>query len=168
MREYPIILIDTNVWLDNCLCDRPGSKASREFLDLARANGAQLTYAVHCLADFFFLVQNHLKREVRKNGPLTDANALAINKIAWSCVDNLRETATAIAADESDAWRACKYRSLSNDLEDNFVLAAAERANVDFIVTNDQQLLRKATVKAYTPEDATLVLQVTKPEGSHL
>lgn len=159
MREHPIILVDTNVWLDNYLADRPGSRASREFLDKARTSGAELAYPVHILADFFFLIQSHLKLQARKSGSLSEADAAAINRAAWSCVDNLHNSATAIAADESDAWRACKYRVLTNDLEDNFLLAAAERVPVDFIVTNDQQLLRKATVNAFTPADAALVLQ---------
>jgi len=161
-RDCPIILVDTNVWLDNYLGDRPGSADSRHFIDVARTLGAQLTYPVHCLNDFYYLIQANLKRNVHRQGGVSENVALAIRETAWACVEHLRTLATAIAADESDAWRACKYRSLTNDLEDNFVLAAAERASVDFIVTNDQQLLRKATVNAYTPEDAALMLQVTR------
>jgi hypothetical protein len=59
-----------------------------------------------------------------------------------------------VGADESDAWKACKYRSLSNDLEGNFVLAAAERGHVDALVTWDKSLLRAATVPAFAPADA--------------
>jgi len=160
-RQYPIALVDTNVWLDNWLPDRPGSNHARLFLNEARTQEIQLTYPVHSLPDFFYLLQAHLKREVRKSGKLTETDALAIREIAWACVDNLRETATAIAADESDAWRACKYRALTGDLEDNFVLAAAERVPVDFIVTNDHELIRKSTINAYTPADATLMLRAT-------
>ena len=159
-RDFPIILVDTNVWLDNYIGGRPGSTAARHFIDIARTFGAHLTYPVHCLNDFYYLVQADLKKNTRRNTGISENEALAIRETAWACVEHLRMLATAIAADESDAWLACKYRSLTNDLEDNFVLAAAERAAVDFIVTNDQQLLRKATVNAYTPEDAVLVLQV--------
>lgn len=161
IRDFPIILVDTNVWLDNYLGARPGSSASRRFIEVARALGAQLTYPVHCLNDFYYLIQADLKRNTHRTNGLSENETLAIRETAWACVEHLRTFATAIAADESDAWRACKYRSLTNDLENNFVLAAAERANVDFIVTNDQQLLRKSTVNAYTPEDAVLMLQVT-------
>ena len=160
-RDCPIILVDTNVWLDNYLGGRPGSTASRNFIDRARTYGARLTYPVHCLNDFYYLIQADLKRNTRNGKNLSENEALAIRETAWACVEHLRTLATAIAADESDAWRACKYRPLTNDLEDNFVLAAAERAEVDFIVTNDRQLLQKATVNAYTPADAALMLQVT-------
>lgn len=159
-REQPIALVDTNVWLDNYLVDRPGSTASRAFLDEARKQGVQLVYPVHCLSAFFLLVQAHLKRIVREQGELSESDALAIREIAWSCVENLRALAVAVGADESDAWKSCKYRSLTNDLEDNLVLAAAERVPVDFLVTNDRGLLGKSTVNAYTPEDAALMLRV--------
>ena len=159
-RDNAIALVDTNVLLDNYLPDRPHAHMSREFLDYARAHEVQLVYPVHALSDFFLLLQQHLKRRVREKGVLSDQDALAIQEIAWACVDSLRESATAVGADESDAWRACKYRSLTNDLEDNMVLAAAERAQVDFLVTNDKDLIRKSTVNAYTPEDALKALQV--------
>ena len=158
-RENPIALVDTNIWLDNYLPDRPNAAQSRAFIMQARAEGVQLTYPVHCLKDVFFIIQAHLKQLARDKSQLKDADNLAIQEIAWACVENMRELATAIGADESDAWKACKYRLLTNDLEDSFVLAAAERVPVDFLVTNDQRLLRKSTVNAYTPEDALLVLQ---------
>ena len=158
-RENPIALVDTNIWLDNYLPDRPNAAQSRAFIMQARAEGVQLTYPVHCLKDVFFIIQAHLKQLARDKSQLKDADNLAIQEIAWACVENMRELATAIGADESDAWKACKYRLLTNDLEDSFVLAAAERVPVDFLVTNDHRLLRKSTVNAYTPEDALLVLQ---------
>ena len=95
----------------------------------------------------------------RKNGVTTKSDFLAVQRAAWSCIENMREQAIAIGADESDAWLACKYRPLSEDLEDNFVLAAAERAEVDFIVTGDKTLIQKATVAAYTPQDALKYLE---------
>lgn len=161
-RNNPIILVDTNVWLDNYLGSRPGSPASRHFIDVARSCGAHLTYPIHSLNDFFYLMQSHLKKDAHGEGKTPEAEAEAIRETAWACVEHLRTFATAIAADESDAWRACKYRALTNDLEDNFVLAAAERVPVDFMVTNDQRLLRKATVNAYSPADAALMLLATR------
>ncbi len=160
IRNNPIVLVDTNVWLDNYLSDRPTAAQSRAFIIQARAIGAQLVYPVHSLNDIFLLIQSHLKRAAREQDSFSEADIQAIHEIAWACIENMREFATAVGADESDAWKACKYRALTNDLEDNFVLAAAERVPVDFLVTNDQRLLRKSTVNAYTPEDATLILQM--------
>lgn len=158
-REHPIVLLDTNIWIDNYLADRPSADESRRFIAEARQNGFQLTYAVHCLNDVFLIIQQHLKHDARVQGrELSNGDVEAIREVAWACVENMRALATAIGADESDAWRACRYRSLTGDLEDNFVLAAAERVPVDFIVTNDKQLLKKSTVNAYRPEDALTVM----------
>jgi predicted nucleic acid-binding protein len=63
--------------------------------------------------------------------------------------------------DNSDVWLARKYRTLHDDFEDNFILAAAERAKVDFLVTSDQSLLRKATVAALSPQDMLAVLKAS-------
>ena len=161
MGEAPIALVDTNVWLDNYLADRPYAEQSRAFIVQARNVGVQLAYPVHCLNDIFILIQAHLKRAAKKRGELSESDGVAIREIAWGCIENMREFAIAVGADESDAWKACKYRRLTNDLEDNFVLAAAERASASFLVTNDRRLLRKSTVNAYTPEDAVLALKVS-------
>ena len=161
IREHPIALVDTNVWLDNYLGQRPHAAESRRFIDEARRQGVQLTYAVHSLSDFFYVMQAELKRSVASEAMGSESKALAVREAAWACVESLRGMATAIGADESDAWLACKYRSLTNDLEDNFVLAAAERVPVDFLVTNDVCLIRKSTVNAYTPADALLVIEAT-------
>ena len=154
-----IALVDTNVWLDCYLPDRPNSVATRDFICMAQQNSVQLAYPVHILKDVFYLIQLDLKRMARKNGAGTESDFLAVQRAAWSCIENMREQAIAIGADESDAWLACKYRLLSEDLEDNFVLAAAERAEADFIVTGDKALIQKATVAAYTPQDALKYLE---------
>ena len=40
------------------------------------------------------------------------------------------------------------------------VLAAAERAHVDYLVTSDRQLIQKATVPALAPKDTTALFEV--------
>ena len=149
------VLVDTNVWVDNYVAVRKGSRTSQEFIAAAVAAGAGLVYPVHTFKDVFYNVAATLKH-MRKmeEGGVSEDDALAIREIAWACVENMRDIATAVAADESDAWLACKYRCFSTDLEDNFVIAAAERANASFVVTRDEDLLRKCTVASYTPEDA--------------
>ena len=88
-----------------------------------------------------------------------EPDAIAIQEIAWSCIDNLDEIATAVGVDQSDIWLARKYRTFNSDFEDNLILAAAKRASADFIVTSDQALLTKATVAALTPQDMLNFLQ---------
>lgn len=69
------------------------------------------------------------------------------------------EITTAVGVDESDLWLACKYRNLTWDLEDSFVLAAPRRAEVDYLVTSDQALIQKASVAVLTPVDMTALLR---------
>lgn len=79
--------------------------------------------------------------------------------MAWACVDRMRDFAVAVGADESDVWLASKYRSFNWDLEDNMVLAAAKRANVDYLATNDKDLIAKATVAALAPADLVKLIR---------
>ena len=149
-----MLLLDTNVWLDNYIPTRPGHETARRLLRHARDNDVRLVYAVGTIKDVFYLVASHFKNDVRASGSTVgEAEALVAKELAWSCIDNMRELACAVGADESDVWLASKYRSLHEDLEDNLVLAAAERAGVAYLVTNDQTLIGKSTVAALAPAD---------------
>ena len=170
MSTAACLLIDTNVWVDNYIPAREDAVYSRQLIATAKQNGAALVYPVHALKDVFYNLGATLKHVARMQendasnevDALPEPDALAIQEIAWGCIENMCALATAIGADESDAWKARKLRSLSTDLEDNFVMAAAERAHVDIIVTRDKGLLKKSTVPAFTPEDALAFLQVRK------
>lgn len=159
-QEKPVrLLVDTNVWLDHYIVGRPGSEAATAFLSLAYERGAVLLYPAACIRDVFFLICAEFKRACRREGGvLTEGDIQAIRHIAWGCVDNMRELAIAVGMDEADLWLACKYRTLTWDLEDNVVLAAAQRAEADYLVTSDRALIQRATVAALTPGDMTALL----------
>lgn len=155
------ILVDTNVWLDNYLGFRKGNAAAMRFIAEARRRGASLVYPVGALQDVFALLVIELKRAARLSNPdrpVVERDVQAFRRIAWACVDNMREFAVSIGADEADVWLASKYRRLTWDLEDNMVLAAAERAKADYLVTNDKALIGKSTVAALTPDDMAVLL----------
>jgi predicted nucleic acid-binding protein len=156
----PLIVVDANVWLDNYLPHEHGRPVATEFLTSASAANATILYPASILKDVFYVVQNRLKTDARaQSGTLTKGDALAIREIAWSCIQNMRELGTAVGMDEADLWLACKYRRLHGDLEDNLVLAAAERVHADYLVTSDVQLIRKSTVPALTPADMVTYLK---------
>ena len=156
-----IILVDTNVWLDAFFPYRPHTQEACAFLNKAIGLGYNLVYPVHALKDLSYIACREMKLRLGSDNKTTSAQDVqAIRSIAWSCVEYVRDMATAVGADESDAWLACKYRSLNDDLEDNFVLAAAKRAHAAFLVTSDETLLRKATVEAHTPADALALLSM--------
>lgn len=153
------ILLDTNVLLDEFLPDRPSSAASRKLIDKAYKRGDHLLFCPHALIDVHYQIAATFKKMVRsEKGQLSQADSMAIQEIAWGCIDNVCEWATSAGSAQSDVWLARKYKQLNHDFEDNAVLAAAERCKADYLVTSDRQLLQKATVAALSPQDMLAVL----------
>ena len=130
MKKGPLrLLLDTNILLDEYIPTRPSSVASRQLIGLALEQGHSLLYVGRAIVDVHYVISHTFKQMVREErGTVSKADALAIAEIAWGCVDNLSEMATAVGMDNGDVWLARKYRALHGDFEDNFVLAAAERA----------------------------------------
>ena len=154
------LLLDTCVWLDNYLGTRPASKDAQALVLKALELDVQLLYAAASIKDVHYIVAQTLKRERRTAGmQTTEASSLADNQTAWACVSNMRDIATAIGMDASDVWLAEKYRCLHSDVEDNLMLAAAQRAHADILVTDDSDLIRHAPVAAMTPADALKLLE---------
>lgn len=54
---------------------------------------------------------------------------------------------------DTNVWLARKYQRIHEDFEDCLVLAAAQRAKADFLVTSDDALLRHAPVAALSVDD---------------
>ena len=155
-----VLLLDTNVWLDNYLGWRKGHDVAASVVKECLFRGCTILYATNSIKDVFYLIGRSAKSIYRREGRVVDdALAASINELSWGCINNMRELATAVGADQSDVWFAAKYRSVNQDFEDNLILAAAKRANADYLVTSDAQLLRKASVPALMPSDALQVLR---------
>lgn len=158
------ILVDTNVWVDSYCPWHKESQAAREFLSAAQRSRAQLLYPVHCIKDFSYVLEHELRRATLtdEGSAMTKGMARAIQETVRGCVDNLCELACAVGTDETDIWLARKYLPLTDDLEDGMVLAAAERAHVDYLITSDAKLAAHATVAALTPRLATQALALPR------
>lgn len=157
------MLLDTNVWLDAFLPSRTGHDVATSLISLAQATGVSILYPVHVVPDVFYLVFIQVKREIRNMLEVADELvARAARTTAWECVNAMREIATAVGADNSDVWLACKSEYAHDDVEDNLVLAAAQRSKADCLVTRDRALLEHAPlacVAAVSPEDALNMLE---------
>ena len=130
------------------------------FMLFAHEHGYPLLYPTAIVKDVFYLTANAFKRDMcNENGRLTERDAAAATEIAWGCVGNMREQATAVGSDESDLWTACGLCNLHNDLEDNLIVAAAQRSNATYLITSDELLIKHAPVAALTPSDALTLLQ---------
>lgn len=146
------VVIDTNVWVDNYLTNRPGHGAAEELLARLWKEKATIAFCPVSAKDVFFVTAQELKRECRQGlGTLSEADALACNEIAWGCVQNMMDNAVAANIGQAEMWLAVKYKRLHGDFEDNLIMAAAQSAEADYFVTNDQALLGKCPVNAFTP-----------------
>ncbi|MBR1828037.1 MAG: PIN domain-containing protein [Atopobiaceae bacterium] len=160
-RPAERILLDTNVWLDAFLPGRAARVIAQELITLALKCHVDLLYPVHIISDVFYLAFIDIKRLLRGQGS-DELVAQAARSTAWEYVNSMREIATAVGADNSDVWLASKWEALHSDIEDNLVLAAAKRAQADYVVTSDKQLLSHAAlagVAALSPVDMLDVLQ---------
>lgn len=155
MKDYAkSLLLDTNIWLDNYLGNRPSSESSRKLISFAQAHQIALFYSVTSLRDTCFNVALELKRGARIDGQVISESEIAsFNETALACAKNMYHMATAVGVDGSDAWLALKLLPIHHDLEDNLILAAMERSNASFLVTNDAQLIKHANCAAMTSED---------------
>lgn len=71
--------------------------------------------------------------------------------LAWSFFDNIKDIVGFVGCDESDIFIAEKLRNKNDDFEDNLVVAAAIRADANYLVSNDNNLLKKQLVPTKTP-----------------
>ena len=160
------LLLDTNVWLDLFLPSNPGHRCAWDFLratadyDDPAGREISLLYPARILGDVFCKVRLEAKRWLGASTLGTkEEKARACRDHAWDCIEDMRELGTAVGMDESDIWLAVKYRSIHEDLEDDFILAAADRATADYLVTSDKRLAHKARVACATPEEMTKRLE---------
>lgn len=159
------LLLDTNVWLDLFIPSNTGHDAAWNLVRAAAAykgpHGtlAQLLYPARIVADVFYMVRLEAKRWIATSS-LGDpeTRALACRNHAWDCIHDMDALGTAVGMDGSDVWTAIRYRSIHEDLEDDFILAAADRAHPDYLVTSDRKLARKARVATATPVDLSRML----------
>ncbi|MEE1273356.1 MAG: PIN domain-containing protein [Olegusella sp.] len=162
MSEKPhLLILDTNIWIEAYLGWRKGHKEANELIAFARNHGIELAYAITTVKDVYYLIGADLKwKERKEKGALSQEAADAIAEISWAVTINMNEVATPIGMDLADVWMARKLRSIHNDLEDNLVIAAGERANADYIVTSDAKLLANPHVHVLTAADMLTHLQL--------
>lgn len=160
------IMVDANVWVDSFCAEHTESLAARVYW-AGDGDGALLFFPVHIAKDVLYVVQHELKRSVLAGGgALDEASVRAIGDAALAFVRNVTENATAVGADASDLWLADKYLALHRDYEDNLVLAACKRAQIDYLMTNNRKLLGHADLAAKTPRQMMPILALAERGGA--
>lgn len=154
-----MLFVDTCVWLDLYLLDRPGRRAAQALIRYALDHDIPLAYASHSALDVYAKAGICVKRFFRENGALTEEQAKAAKTFAWDCATQMREVATPVPADVSDFYYAERFRPLHSDLGDDLILAGCSRAKASYLVTTDKRLLRHADISAKTPSEMLALLE---------
>lgn len=161
MSDSIKILLDANIWMDLYFPDRAGHACANELIDLAFSMDADVHYAANTITDVFFLARATQKQALRSEGlELTDGLSSAANEIAWGCIRNMYEVASPIPTSIPVLFLATKMKDVHPDFEDDVILASAQTADIDFLVTNDKGLLAKAIVPALSCEDMVAYLKL--------
>ncbi|MBR3326870.1 MAG: PIN domain-containing protein [Atopobiaceae bacterium] len=160
------LLLDTNIWLEKYLPWRTDHDTVLALLREARLQEVSIAFPAQSALDVYQRVRIENKRWARDNGRLSESMAQAIKRLAWDCVNDMREIATAIPVDSSDLYLACKHRDIHDDLEDDLVLAACQRAHASYLVTNDRKLLAHSPIDAVTPKSMTELLRAGIAHGT--
>lgn len=159
MREHPIIMVDTNVWVDLYVPHRPNREASIAFLEAAEQAEAELVFTPEIARAVFRIVSYEVKRWVRQDtGGLSEAYAHAIADHVWDFVQDMQEHGTPVGSATPDLWMASKLRDEHAEIEDNLIIAACMRLKTDYLVTNDAKLIRHSPVATVDPSMMTRLL----------
>ena len=153
------LLLDTNVWLDFFDGNSSRSHDASRLLERCIELDITLLFAVESVKDVYYLLRQSLKRRARDaHGTLSDTDVRAASRYAVACVDTLAEVGCAVGTGASDAWLARRYLQLHDDLEDTLMIAAAQRAQADCLITSNDKLLRHAPVATLSVSDMLQLL----------
>ena len=135
-------LIDTNVILDDILDRVPSAETARKISQLATDDLINCYLTANCITDIFYIVSK--SRD--------DATAR-------KTIRNLLLVFSVVSVDGDDCQNAIDLPM--RDFEDALVVVCAEKANLDYIVTNDQGFLGNAdlSVPAISPSEFLLKIQ---------
>lgn len=159
MSRQKRYLLDTNIWLDVYLGDRENHRASSALLAKLIEQESAILYPASALSDVAYIVAATLKRSLRESGQeMTEGYFRAINEISWACADNMTELAAIAPLDSADVRVGMKHRALHDDLEDDLVIAAGLRAEVDFLITNDKDFLGRSPLPTLSSPDMLALL----------
>ena len=132
-------LIDTNVMLDDILDRVPNAETARRITQLITDELVNGYLTATCLTDIFYVVSKS-RNEV----------------IARKIIKNLLLSFAVVGVDSQDCWRAIDLPM--NDFEDALVVVCADKAALNYIVTNDKGFLsgKNLSVPTISPTDFLL------------
>lgn len=147
-----LLLLDTNVWVDYYLGEEKGKYAKR-LIELAARGKTQLLYTPTTAKDLFYL----LPRRMREN---EEQDSKSYVPAAWGCINHLMQVATASPLSAAECELARMLGKRMPDLEDNLIIASAETAKADYVVTSDKRMVKAMPEVCITPERAVELVEL--------
>lgn len=142
------LLVDTNVWMDYFLVRQEPHREAVELVRLAFGSEDVVLYAVSLsLKDLAHLLENMFRRDVRESaGDVSPQAAAAARETAWGCVRAVVDKALVVPVGHAEVLQAFTLRTAHDDFEDDLLLGAAYRADVDYVVTGNAALAHRSPV----------------------
>ena len=158
MMKLSRLLLDTNVWLDYFMNDGPHIDAIERIIAEGLSERILLLYAPTSAKDLFYLLPRRLRAKDGEN----ETSAASRRSAAWTCVERMMDIGAAAPLSQAECELARMMRPSFDDLEDNLVIAAAETAGADYVITSDRRLLAAAPEACITPERAIDLLGISR------
>ena len=137
MRKGPArYLLDTNIWLYYFLGEDAHKHEIMGLIASGQDDGVDILFTPTTVKDLFYV----LPRALRRAGAMGPDETMS--SIAWSCVERMFELGTPAPQSAAECHIARMLWSTISDFEDAMIIAAAETAGADYIVTLDKKLLR--------------------------
>jgi predicted nucleic acid-binding protein len=132
-------MIDTNVILDDILNRAPNAETARKVSQLATDDLITAYVTANCLTDIFYVVSKFRDESV-----------------ARKTIRNLLLSFSVVSVDGQDCQKAIDLPM--GDFEDALVMVCAEKASLNYIVTNDKGFISGTDliVPAISPSDFLL------------
>ena len=152
------LLLDTNIWLDYFLGTGSSIDAISQIVESGASGSVSLLFAPTSAKDLFYILPRRLRRASGGTSPGCGEDA-SYRAVAWACVERMMELAVAAPLSHAECQLARMLGDELADFEDDLIVAAAETANADLIVTNDRAFLRSMPEACVTPERACRLLE---------
>ena len=157
MKVISRLLLDTNVWMYYFMGTPDHLPAISRLIEMCVSADVDILYAPTSLKDVFYLIPRSFKRE-----DAYTPTASTYLPAAWACAKRMMELGTAAPLSASECEMARMLQSQVSDLENGLVLAAADRAQADYVVTYDQGLLKAVPEECVTAERVLELIKMGK------
>lgn len=151
------LLFDTNVWLDYFFCRSESIEAINKLIASSFDDELVLMYAPSSAKDLFYLIPRYLGR-LEESGK--ECSAASRKAVAWACLEKMMELAVAAPQSFAECELARMLKGAHDDFEDNLIIAAAETAEVDYVVTEDGRLRAAMPEVCISPERAFELMSI--------